>query len=303
MLIDSSGYHIQEVYNNEILTFEVPFLTLQAFFKKILTKREEAIFNNSYNTVKDYWVIKTDIQKIKSQFCLDLYQIYIYVYEKMIQTAALSVNQFFKILFQENTEIKTEKVVDFLKNQLKLPFPKQSITNMVNLFYKNEEKRKDIVKLRDISHVYWELVEVMLPFYNYIKIGLNASIELENSHNISLERIYNHYSHRVGEIEEGGNEVWGIGRMGFYNIAKDALWKLNDLKLEVIFNEKVKKIKKKYLDIKAFVELVKEENIIKDVNIFDRKTTVDFPQLAIKEKSNILEGEFKKIYKLWVNYF
>ena len=74
------------------------------------------------------------------------------------------------------------------------------------------------------------MVEVFLPFHLYIIIGLNAGIELENSINVALERIYNKYSHPVSTFDSGvamkeisTNEViWGIGRMGFVNIAKDA---------------------------------------------------------------------------------
>ena len=153
---------------------------------------------------------------------------------------------------------------------------------MVDLFYNPEENKSERIKMKDISHIYRELVEVVLPFYNYIKIGINASIELENSINLSLERIYNHYSHKVADLDEGESEVWGIGRMGFYNITKDALCKQSELKLEVIFNEKIKQVKKKYLDIHSFVELIKEENIIRDVNLFDRKTTVNLPKMTIK---------------------
>ena len=78
------------------------------------------------------------------------------------------------------------------------------------------------------------------------------------------------------------NEViWGIGRMGFVNIAKDAGWEMSDLKLEVIFNEKIRKMKKKYLDIESFVELMKEAKIIKNIDKFEDK--------FIKKKSDMIE--------------
>ena len=120
------------------------------------------------------------------------------------------------------------------------------------------------------------MVEVSIPFHIYITIGLNAGIELENSINMSLERIYNKYMHPVSSFDVGVNmknnqpnePIWGLGRMGFINIAKDAQWELSDLRLEVVYNEKIKSIKKKYLDIDSFVELMKDTKIIS--NTVDR---------------------------------
>ncbi|CAI2362056.1 unnamed protein product [Moneuplotes crassus] len=287
MLLNNSGYNIQEIYNKDYLKFEVPFHTLAGFCKKILTKREDSIYEHAYESMKEYCIVKTDVQRIKNNFDLTLYQIYKAVYDKMIQTAALSVNQFFKIPFDNQPEIELDKLVIFLKNKLELPYKKQQISEMVSLFYTSEDSTKEVIKLKDITHIYCELVEVTIPFYNYIKIGINASIELDNSVNISLERIYNHYSHPVGE-EKNGHNIWGIGRLGWSNITKDALCRINDINLEVMFNEKIKENKKKYLDIDAFVELVKEENIIKDVAYFDRKTTVDLPKIALGPNFDII---------------
>ena len=115
LLIDMSGYHVQEIFNSEMLNFEVPFLTLQLYLKRILSKREKAVNDHAMDSIKEFCIIKTDILKIKSKFDLDLYHIYRHVYDKMIQTAALSVNQFFKIIFKDESKIEITKLVDFLK--------------------------------------------------------------------------------------------------------------------------------------------------------------------------------------------
>lgn len=222
-LLDLSGYNIPDLFSNEFLTFHVPFATLNNFLKKVLTPREKVIYQNAFDEIANNCVVKTDITKIKYEFNLELFQIYKQVYDNITNTAALSVNQFFKKLFGNVEQVKASAIADFLKSELGLTYPKEKLLQMIELFYSSEGHRTEFIHLKDIALVYREIVEVVLPLPTYISIGLNASIELENSINLSLERIYNHYSHKVHDLEEtikntqeglDKQEIWGIGRMG-----------------------------------------------------------------------------------------
>ena len=156
--------------------------------------------------------------------------------------------------------------MNFFKKELKFTYSDDKILNMIRVFYQADIK--DMVDFSNVGLVYREMVEVFVPLHHYITIIINTAIEVENSTNIALEKVYNKYVHVVTTVKgpqgflRGSKEqeqtITGIGRMGFFNMAKDAGSKVSELKLEIIFNEKIREIKKKYLDLEAFIGLMKD---------------------------------------------
>ena len=206
---------------------------------------------------------------------------------------ALSVNQWFRKVFENERFVEASKIVNFIKTEFNLSYSDQKLLGMVRLFYQADDK--DMIDISNISLVYREQVEVNLPLHHFIIIIVNAAIEIENSMNVILEKVFHKYAHKVASVKEptgflrGTKEteqdIIGIGRMGFFNLAKDSDCKLTELKLEIIFNEKVKSIKKKYLDLDSFIDLMKEAKIVNDIN--------DFP---LEEKHHHSVEDHKKMF-------
>lgn len=164
---------------------------------------------------------------------------------------ALSVNQWFKKAFENERLISSKKLVKFFKSELGLNDQDQKLLGMIRLFYQADSG--DMVDMSNISLVYREQVEAFVPLHHFITIIINAAIEIENSMNFVLEKVYHKYAHKVTSVKEPvgflrgkkptEQDIIGIGRMGFFNMAKDSGCKLTELKLEIIFNEKIKRIK------------------------------------------------------------
>ena len=207
---------------------------------------------------------------------------------------ALSVNQCFRKVFESERVVESSKLVKFIKSEFNLGYSDQKLLGMIRLFYQADTL--DMVDISNISLVYREHVEVSIPLHHFITIIINAAIEIENSMNVILEKVFHKYSHWVTSVKEPTGflrgtknteqDIIGIGRMGFFNLAKDSGWKLSELKLEIIFNEKIKSIKKKYLDLDSFIDLMKEAKIVNDINDF---------HIDDKKKNHSVE-ERKKIF-------
>lgn len=170
---------------------------------------------------------------------------------------------------------------------------------MVQVFYQADEN--DMIDFNNVGLVYRDQIEVAIPLHHYVSLILNAAIEVENSINLALEKVYHKYAHVVSTVKgpqgflkgKSNKEqaITGIGRMGFFSMAKDANCKLSDLKLEIIFNEKVQSIKKKYLDIETFIDLMKDCKIVQSLDDFKKKSEPT-PQITETKVEESKERQF-----------